>query len=256
MASGYSHQLDSRHVDQGYCRAQSRRRRAAGNPVPTLFEGVRHAHGGLHTPILPRGGHTSAPVHGSPDVAPSHQTRAMSSPHSILAISGSLRSKSSNTGLVRMAQRLAPDGVTFQFWDRLGDLPFYNEDLETDPPTVVREWRDVVSGANAVFIAAPEYNFGPTGVLKNAIDWATRPLGQHALRGKTISIVSSAGSTGGAHMIEQLSGILTLLGNTVVNEPAVQIVKGAERISADGTTTDPEIEGLIGQRLAALTTKI
>lgn len=176
----------------------------------------------------------------------------MSSPHSILAISGSLRSQSSNTGLVRMAQRLAPDSVTFRFWDRLGELPYYNEDLESDPPAIVREWRDAVSGADAVFIAAPEYNFGPTGVLKNAIDWVTRPLGQHALRGKTVSIVSSAGSTGGAHMIEQLSGILTLLGNTMVSEPVVQIAKGAERISADGTTSDPEIEDLISQRLANL----
>jgi chromate reductase len=172
--------------------------------------------------------------------------------HSILAISGSLRRQSSNTGLVRMAQRLAPADVTFTHWDRLGELPYYNEDLEADPPAVVHEWRDAVSAADAVFVAAPEYNFGPTGVLKNAIDWVTRPLGQHALRGKRISIVSSAGSTGGAHMIEQLSGILALLGNQMVSEPVVQIPKGAERISADGMTTDPDIEELIGQRLAAL----
>lgn len=151
-----------------------------------------------------------------------------------------------------MAQRLASDSVTFQFWDRLGELPFYNEDLEADPPSIITEWRNVVTACASLFIAAPEYNFGPTGVLKNAIDWVTRPLGQHALRGKTISIVSSAGSTGGAHMIEQLSGILTLLGNTMVSDPVVQIAKGAERISADGTTTDPEIEDLIRQRLAKL----
>lgn len=172
---------------------------------------------------------------------------------SILAVSGSLRQQSSNTGLVRLARRLAPNGVTFTHWDRLGDLPFYNEDLEDDPPTIVLDWREEVTACDAMFVAAPEYNFGPTGVLKNAIDWVTRPLGQHALRGKRISIVSSAGSTGGAHMIEQLSGILALLGNTVVSEPVVQITKGAERINADGTTTDPEIETLISQRLAALT---
>lgn len=176
----------------------------------------------------------------------------MTSPRTILGISGSLRRQSSNTGLVHMARRLAPADVTFTHWDRLGELPFYNEDLEADPPSIVVEWRDAVSSADAIFIAAPEYNFGPTGVLKNAIDWVTRPLGQHALRGKTISIVSSAGSTGGAHMIEQLSGILVLLGNTMVSEPVVQIAKGAEKISADGTTTDPEIEELIRQRLAKI----
>ncbi len=177
----------------------------------------------------------------------------MSSSHSILAVSGSLRRQSSNTGLVRMAQRLVADDVTFTHWTRLGELPFYDEDLEADLPSVVHEWREAVSTHDSLFIAAPEYNFGPTAVLKNAIDWATRPLGQHALRGKRISIVSSAGSTGGAHMIEQLSGILALLGNTVVSEPMVQIAKGAERIGADGTTTDPQIEALITQRLAALT---
>ena len=173
-------------------------------------------------------------------------------PRNVLAISGSLRNNSSNTGLVRMAIRLAPADLVFTHWTRIGDLPFYNEDLEADPPAIVREWRDAVSACDALFVAAPEYNFGPTGVLKNAIDWVTRPLGQHALRGKTISIVSSAGGTGGSHMIEQLSGILALLGNTVVSEPVVQIAKGAERINADGTTSDPEIATLISQRLATL----
>ncbi|MEY3492798.1 MAG: hypothetical protein RL413_216 [Actinomycetota bacterium] len=170
----------------------------------------------------------------------------------IVAVSGSLRSASSNTGLVRMAMRLAPAELALAQWTRLGELPFYNEDLESDPPAIVREWRDVVATADGLFVAAPEYNFGPTGVLKNAIDWVTRPLGQHALRGKVVSIVSSAGGTGGSHMIEQLSGILALLGNTVVSEPVVQIAKGAERIDADGTTTDPQIEELIRQRLDAL----
>lgn len=173
-------------------------------------------------------------------------------PRHIVAVSGSLRSASSNTGLVRMAIRLAPAELALAQWTRLGELPFYNEDLESDPPAIVREWRDVVAAADGLFVAAPEYNFGPTGVLKNAIDWVTRPLGQHALRGKVVSIVSSAGGTGGSHMIEQLSGILALLGNTVVSEPVVQIAKGAERIDADGTTTDPQIEELIRQRMDAL----
>lgn len=174
----------------------------------------------------------------------------MSMSRTVLAIAGSLRRDSSNTGLVRMAMRLAPAELTVVHWTRLGDLPFYNEDLEVDPPVIVREWRDAVSASAALFVAAPEYNFGPSAVLKNAIDWATRPLGQHALRGKVVSIVSSAGSTGGAHMIEQLSGIIALLGNNVVNEPAVQIAKGAERLAADGSTTDPAIEALVATRLA------
>ena len=172
----------------------------------------------------------------------------------ILGIFGSLRQESSNQGLVKMAQKLAPEDVTFTLYDKIGSLPFYNEDLEDSSrtPTSVIEWRNLVVSADALFIAAPEYNFGPSAVLKNAIDWATRPMGQHALSGKVISLISSSGGTGGAHMIEQLGGILGLLGNTVIYEPNGQIPKGAEKISANGTTTDPAIEALVSDRLQAL----
>jgi len=172
----------------------------------------------------------------------------------ILGIFGSLRQESSNQGLVKLAQKLAPEDVTFTLYDKIGSLPFYNEDLEDSSrtPTSVIEWRNLVVSADALFIAAPEYNFGPSAVLKNAIDWATRPMGQHALSGKVISLISSSGGTGGAHMIEQLGGILALLGNTVISEPNGQIAKGATRISANGSTSDPAIESLVGDRVQAL----
>lgn len=176
----------------------------------------------------------------------------------ILGIFGSLRQESSNQGLVKLAQKLAqklaPTDVTFTFYDKIGALPFYNEDLEDSSltPASVIEWRNLVKSSDALFIAAPEYNFGPSAVLKNAIDWATRPMGQHALSGKAISLMSSSGGTGGANMIEQLGGILGLLGNTMISEPSGQIPKGAERISANGTTTDPAIEALVSDRLQAL----
>ncbi len=172
----------------------------------------------------------------------------------ILGIFGSMRKESSNRGLVRLAQKLAPTDVTFTVHDDIGALPFYNEDLE-DPsltPAVVQQWRELVRQADALFIAAPEYNFGPTAVLKNAIDWASRPMGQHVLSGKVISLISSSGGTRGAHMIEQLSGILGLLGNTVITEPNGQIAKGAARIASGGSTTDPAIEALVKERLQAL----
>ena len=172
----------------------------------------------------------------------------------ILGIFGSMRQESSNRGLVKLAQKLAPTDVTFTVHSDIGALPFYNEDLE-DPsrtPTVVQQWRDLVRQVDALFIAAPEYNFGPSAVLKNAIDWASRPMGQHVLSGKAVSLISSSGGTGGAHMIEQLSGILGLLGNTVITEPNGQIAKGAMSISSDGSTTDPAIEELVKERLQAL----
>ena len=176
----------------------------------------------------------------------------------ILGIFGSMRQESSNRGLVKLAQKLAPTDVTFTIHGDIGALPFYNEDLE-DPartPEVVQQWRDLVRQADALFIAAPEYNFGPSAVLKNAIDWASRPMGQHALSGKVISLISSSGGTGGAHMIEQLSGILGLLGNTMITEPIGQIAKGAVHISSDGSTTDPAIEALVNSRMNALITSV
>jgi chromate reductase len=178
-------------------------------------------------------------------------------PFDVLAISGSLRRNSSNTGLVHMAKRLSEqlDGkLTIEIDDSIGSLPFYNADLE-DPsqtPDVVLAWRDRVSACDALFIASPEYNFGTTAVLKNAVDWATRPPGQHALRGKVISLMSSSSSTGGKNTIEQYTNMLTLLGNTMINAPDGAIIKGAERISEDGSTTDPAIEVAVLGRLQAI----
>jgi len=178
--------------------------------------------------------------------------------HTILAVSGSLRSGSSNTGLVRLAERLAaaePDlGLSVVPVDDIDSLPFYNADLE-DPdrtPSSVRNWRTRVDECAGLFIAAPEYNFGPTALLKNAIDWASRPPGQHVLRQKAISLVSSSASTGGKHMTEQLTKILTLLGNTVIESPEALFVKGAERIFSDGTTSDPSVEEVVRARLVGL----
>jgi len=172
----------------------------------------------------------------------------------VLAVSGSLRAESSNTGLLRMLGRLAPTDLEIRMDTSIGSLPFYNADLDTDAtlPPAVHQWREAVASCDVLWIAAPEYNFGPTAVLKNAVDWATRPLGGHALRGKVVSIVSSAGSTGGRHMCEQLSGILGLLGNTVIADPAVNIEKGADRIAPDGSTSDPSIEQAVLARIEAV----
>lgn len=177
---------------------------------------------------------------------------------SLLALSGSLRAASSNTGLVRMAERIASTdsqlGLKIVTDGEIGSLPFYDADLE-DPdrtPAAVRHWRTRVNECDGLFIAAPEYNFGPTAVLKNAIDWASRPPGQHVLRGKVVTLVSSSASTGGKHMTEQLTRVLSLLGNTVIDSPEALFVKGADRISSDGTTTDATVEDIVRARLGAV----
>jgi len=172
----------------------------------------------------------------------------------VLAVSGSLRAGSANTGLVRMAARLAPDGLAVTVRDGIDLLPHYNADLDTPDtvPDVCTAWRDDVRAADALFLAVPEYNYGPSGVLKNAIDWLTRPVGEHAIRGKVIAIVTSAGRGGGSRVQPPLVEILGLLGNTMVTEPAIMVAKGNERISSDGSTTDPEIETLVRARLDAI----
>ncbi len=180
-------------------------------------------------------------------------TDSTSSPtYRAIAFSGSLRSGSSNTGLVRLAARLAPPELAVEVIDWVGDLPYYNPDLEADLPDVAARWRAAVEGADAVIIGMPEYNFGPTGLAKNAIDWLTRPLGTHSLRGKVIAMLTSGGKGGGTLVQPAIGGILGLLGNTMVDEPKVTIAMGATRINGDGTTDDAEVVELVTAKLAAV----
>jgi NAD(P)H-dependent FMN reductase len=176
----------------------------------------------------------------------------VSARHRVLGVSGSLRAGSSNTGLVRLAARLAPDELDVHVVDWIDRLPYYNADLEAGAPEVVVQWREAVARADAIVIGLPEYNWGPSGVLKNAIDWATRPFGGHALKDKVIALLTSAGKSGGVHVQESLGPILGLIGNVVVTEPPVQIAMGPSRISADGHTDDPEIVELVAAKMAAV----
>jgi chromate reductase len=170
-----------------------------------------------------------------------------------VAFSGSIRAKSSNTGLVRMAARLAPTGLRVDVVDELVHaLPFYNADLEADPPVEVVRWRDALTAADALIIGLPEYNFLPSPTAKNAVDWVSRPYGGHVLRGKVAALLTSAGKGGGAKTQAALGPVIGLLGNTVVDEPVVQIALGDSTIDVDGTTTDPTIEDRVAAKLAAM----
>jgi chromate reductase, NAD(P)H dehydrogenase (quinone) len=141
-----------------------------------------------------------------------------------VGFSGSLRAGSSNTGLVRLAASIgATRGLDVDVVDGLDRLPFYNPDLEPDLPEVALWWRTIVEEADALVIGLPEYNFGPTGLAKNALDWLTRPLGTHSLRGKVVALLTSGGKGGGTRVQQSLGEIITLLGNTVVDEPAIRL---------------------------------
>jgi len=135
----------------------------------------------------------------------------------ILAVSGSLRADSHNTQLLRAAVAAAPDGVAVELWDGLGDLPIYDQDLEGDVPESVRRLRQDWGSADAILFATPEYNGSVPGGLKNAIDWASRPQGEAALRNKTVAVVgASTGQFGALWAQQDLRRILGTAGARVV----------------------------------------
>ena len=106
----------------------------------------------------------------------------MPAPYRVIAFSGSLRRGSTNTALILMAKRLAPEELQIDIVDWVDELPWMNPDLEADPPEPVRRWWDTLRAADGLLVGMPEYNFSPTPLAKNAIDWATRPPDDRAVR--------------------------------------------------------------------------
>jgi chromate reductase len=146
----------------------------------------------------------------------------------ILAISGSLRRASFNTKLLSEAAKLSPDVFQFDLYDSLGDLPHFNEDQETPAPPSVQDLRRRVRDADALLIATPEYNASIPGVLKNAIDWLSRPVDGEPppLRGKPVAIIGASMSPLGTIRAQlSLRQILHKLDAAVVRQP--EFVLGA-----------------------------
>src|SRR5258707_3015302 len=108
----------------------------------------------------------------------------------ILAVSGSWRAGSHTTSLLGAAAEAAPEGVEVELWQGIGDLPIYDQDLEgTDLPDAVLRLREDWAAADAILFATPEYNGSLPGGLKNAVDWASRPVRQSALTDKTVAVI-------------------------------------------------------------------
>lgn len=136
----------------------------------------------------------------------------------ILGVSGSLRGGSHNTALLRAAARVLPAGVELVRFDGLAAIPPFNEDHESGPaPAGVRRMRDAIASADAMLIATPEYNASIPGQLKNALDWASRPLATSALRGKPVAVIgASTGAFGAAWAQGELRRVLRTIGARVV----------------------------------------
>ncbi|MFJ8650061.1 NADPH-dependent FMN reductase [Streptomyces sp. NPDC093546] len=142
----------------------------------------------------------------------------------VLAISGSLRAASFNTQMLQGLQTLAPEGMHIELFKGLGELPHFNEDLEADPPATVRRMWQAIADADGLIVATPEYNGAMPGVLKNALDWASRPYGASTLPGHAAVVLSaSPGIFGGIRAQSQLRELFALLNVYVVGGPQVAV---------------------------------
>jgi chromate reductase len=159
----------------------------------------------------------------------------------VLGIAGSLRSASYNRGLLRAAQELAPDGVEVELFD-IRDLPYYDGDVEAaGVPEPVQRLREAIRNADAVLLATPEYNRGTSGVLKNAIDWASRPPRQSVLDGKPVALMgATTGISGTANAQRQVREALLFPGAQTLPEE-VLVARAGEKFDEDGGLTDPQV---------------
>lgn len=179
----------------------------------------------------------------------------MADPIKILGIAGSLRKQSYNKGALRAAQQLCPEGAQIEAFDLAGIPPFNQDDEKTAPPRV-KELKQKIRTADAILLVTPEYNYGVAGVLKNAIDWASRPYGDNAWDGKPVAIMSAAMSMGGGIRAQyQLRQSFVFLNMDAVVQPEVAINNVGERFDQDANLTDETSRKLIGQLLRALADK-
>jgi chromate reductase len=170
----------------------------------------------------------------------------------LLGISGSLRKKSYNTAALMAARSLAPEGVEFDTFD-LSDIPLYNEDVKAQGfPEPVARLRKSIAAADGLLIVSPEYNYSTSGVLKNAIDWVSRPPDQ-PFDGKPIALMSaSPGMLGGARAHYHLRQMFVFLNGQILNRPEVMIAAAATRFDEDGKLKDEPTRELIAKLVAAL----
>ncbi|MEW5709318.1 MAG: NADPH-dependent FMN reductase [Pseudomonadota bacterium] len=170
----------------------------------------------------------------------------------ILGISGSLRARSYNTAALNVAAELLPAGARMEFAE-IGDLPLYNEDVKEKgfPPPAAR-LREQIRAADALLIVTPEYNYSVPGVLKNAIDWASRPPEQ-PFNEKPIAIMgASPGMLGSARAQYHLRQCFIYLNAHILNRPEVMISQAPSRFDENGALKDESTRELIRQLLAAL----
>ena len=176
----------------------------------------------------------------------------MNKPITILGIAGSLRRQSYNRSALRAAQQLLPEGASLDIFE-LDGIPGFNQDDEQNPPAKVVELKKRVRAADAILFVTPEYNYSVPGVLKNAIDWASRPYGDSAWDGKPAAIMgASIGNIATARAQYHLRQMFVFLNIFPLNQPEVMIGNAAERFDENGNLTDETTKGYIRKLLRSL----
>jgi chromate reductase len=171
----------------------------------------------------------------------------------ILAISGSLRDASHNTGLLRAAAEEAPAEVELVLWNGLKGIPPYDADDDVVPgPAPVEAFRDAVREADAVLLATPEYNSSVPGALKNALDWASRPLATNAFRNKPVAVIgSSAGMFGAVWAQAELRKVLGTMGARVA-DVEVAVGHSLDKFDESGELVDDATRELLREAVEVL----
>jgi chromate reductase len=176
----------------------------------------------------------------------------LNTPLTILGIAGSLRKASFNRAALRAAQQLAPEGVKFEIFDLEG-IPPFNQDEETRPPERVAQFKQRIRAADAILIVTPEYNYSVPGVLKNAIDWASRPYGDNSWDGKPVAVMgASVGAMGTSRAQYHLRQVFVFLNMYPLNRPEVMITNAPQRFDEKGNLRDEDTKAHIQKLLVAL----
>jgi len=176
----------------------------------------------------------------------------MSTPIRILGIAGSLRRDSYNRATLRAAIELAPVDASIDIFE-LDGIPGFNQDEEQNPPAKVVELKSRIREVDAILFVTPEYNYSVPGVLKNAIDWASRPYGDSAWNGKPAAIMgASVGTIGTARAQYHLRQMMVFLNMFPVNQPEVMIGNASEQFDAQGNLTNDVAKQFIRQLLQNL----
>lgn len=172
----------------------------------------------------------------------------------ILGFAGSLSKRSLNRAALREAQRLVPEGAEMEIVT-LDEIPPYNHDYENHEPAPVLAFREKIHQADALFVVTPEYNYSIPGVLKNAIDWVSRPTGQSVLTGKPTAIMGVGGRVGTARAQLHLRQVFLYLDTPVVTKPEVFVINGWEKFDPQGNLTDENTREQIRALLEVLVRK-